>query len=107
MGKKVRRGAVRTRRGKAGETLTETLVTMLIVGLSSVLFLTMVGASGKIFRMSETKYKELYEKIAAADVQDSGEISSLGSITVQGSSSSATIAVDWYGGTDYVVSYKK
>ncbi len=101
---------MRTGRGKAGETLTETLVAMLIIGLSSVLFLTMIGASGRIFRKTEGKYDELYGKIAAADGRSASDVisdgsSTIGKIIVKGSSS-VNIGVDWYGGTDYVLSYE-
>jgi len=105
MKKNERSGAVRNRRSRAGETLTETLITMLIVGLSSVLFITMVGASGRIFRSSKTKYDEIYGKIAAADVQSGTPFE--GAITVTGSSSTAvSVKVNWYGDTSYVLSYK-
>jgi len=101
--------AFRNRRSKAGETLTETLIAMLIVGLSSVLFLTMIGASGRIFRMAEKKYEEIYEVIAEADVQGTpltgDAVSGLGEITIQGTSN-ATLGVDWYGDKEYVLSYK-
>ncbi len=93
------------KRSKAGETLTETLIAMLIIGLSSVFFLTMVGASGRIFRKSEAEYAEAYEKIAAADVQGSGG-SGGGSIKVKGPASETDVPVTWYGEADYVVSYK-
>ncbi len=109
----MRRGAVRTGRGKAGETLTETLIAMLIIGLSSVLFLTMIGASGRIFRKTEEKYDDLYDIIAAADVRrPSAEItngdSTIGSITIKKSpiDTGTNIPVDWYGDKDYVLSYE-
>ncbi len=104
---------MRTGRGKAGETLTETLIAMLIIGLSSVLFLTMIGASGRIFRKTEEKYDELYEKIAAADGQSPSDKitngdSTIGSITIKKSPTGAgtNIPVVWYGSTDYVLSYE-
>lgn len=104
-----RRTAIRKQRGKAGETLTETLVAMLIIGLSSVLFLTMTGAAGRIFRKAELEYDEIYEKITEADEQSTkltgGD--SIGSITVDGESSNPVkVDVDWYGSADYVLSYK-
>jgi len=100
---------VKNRRYKAGETLTETLIAMLIIGLSSVLFLTMVGTSGRIFRKSETAYKDMYDDIAAADLQEApflvADSNSIGTITVKGSSSTP-VEVNWYGKKDYVLSYK-
>jgi len=102
-----RRGPVRNRRNKAGETLTETLVAMLIVGLSSVLFLTMVAASGRIFRRAEEEYKKIYGIISEADVQDPENETITDMITVKGDSSTrVTVAVKWYGDPDYVLSYK-
>lgn len=93
------------RRGKAGETLTETLIAMLIIGLSSVLFITMIGASGRIFRKAETQYEEVYSTIAAADGQKT-PLSESGKITVTGSGSPAEFDVKWYGDASYVLSYK-
>lgn len=108
--KRERRRAVRNRRDKAGETLTETLVAMLIIGLSSVLFLTMVGASGRISRNAEKDYKRLYEIISAADNKTTPLSDSIGEITVKGIGAPATeektVIVNWYGSTDYVLSYE-
>ncbi len=107
-GRKERRGAAGKGRGKAGETMVETLVTMLIIGLSAVLFLTMVGAAGKIFRKAEKGYNELYGKIAEADVQEGAlpDGGGVGTITVKGEGALSTdnFTVDWYG-NDYVRSY--
>jgi len=105
MGIRARHGAAGNKRSKAGETLTETLITVLIVGLSSVLFLTMIGASGRIFRRAETEYDKIYEKIAEADVQSTMLSGSIGDIIVKGEES-VHVSVDWYGNTDYVLSYK-
>jgi len=118
MGKRERRGGAGNRRGRAGETLTETLIAMLMIGLASVLFLTMVGASGRIFRRSEAEYDEIYEKIAAADVQGGADVLTeddgtlvTGTVTVTGTAPGGTsvstdVKVTWYGQTDYVLSYK-
>jgi len=108
MEKRERRRAVRNRRSKAGETLTETLVSMLIVGLSSVLFFTMVGAAGRISRKAEEKYKELYVIISKADnkkLPTADNSDSIGEIIVDGAED-VEVDVDWYGSTDYVLSYK-
>lgn len=107
MEKRERRAAVRDRRHRAGETLTETLVAMLIVGLSSVLFLTMTGAAGRIYRRAEQEYDVIYEKIARAEGQDSSPSNaSIGDGEISVTGSSDTIKVEWYGSTDYVLSYK-
>ncbi len=94
-------------RRKSGETLTETLIAMLIIGLSSVLFLTMVGASGRIFRTAKEQYKTVYDKIAEADTRDTecSNNDAMGEVKVVGSSS-VTVNVKWYGDTDYVFSYE-
>jgi len=112
MEKRGGRGVIGKVRCKAGETLTETLVTMLIIGLSSVLFLTMVGASGRIFQRAKARYDVLYTEITAADEQSGTGIGSddIGAITVTGlepDATSVTVKVDWYGSEDYyVLSYK-
>jgi len=108
MERRKRRGAPGNRRSKAGETLSETLVAMLIIGLSSVLFLTMIGASGRIFRKAEKKYEEIYDKISAADLQEGTPLdnsASIGKITIKGQDS-IEFEVGWYGDPDYVLSYK-
>jgi len=103
-GRSQRRGAVKNGRVKAGETLTETLITMLIIGLSSVLFLTMTGAAGRIFRRAETQYDEIYDEISKAYVQSEvlTDSNSIGEITV----GAVAVDVNWCGSTDYVLSYK-
>jgi len=111
MGKGERRGAAVHGRNKAGETLAETLVTMLIVGLSSVLFATMVGAASRIFQGAKTKYGEVYQEIAAAEGQTGDSlVTGMDSIViVVGSESGAvpkSVEVEWYGSQDYVMSYK-
>lgn len=109
MEKRERRSARADKRGKAGETLMETLITMLIVGLSSVLFLTMTATAGRIFRKAETEYNRIYNEITRADVQEEPHANSgsIGKMTVKGSgAASVTVDVDWYGSTDYVLSYK-
>lgn len=115
--------AAKIRRNRRGETLTETLIAMLIIVLSSVLFLTMVGASGRIFRNTEKVYgrtgneaESVYFKIAAADTGSTPTSSGLGNITVQGTAPGSTptpVTVDWYGDKFdehedeyYVLSYK-
>ncbi len=112
--KRKRRGAVRNRRGKAGETLTETLTAMLIIGLSSVLFLTMVGASGRIFQKAKKGYDVFYEKITEADNQVNelpaggvpGEKIIVEEGLLDGSKVEVDVDVKWYGNKDYVLSYK-
>jgi len=114
MEKRPERGTGKNRRCKAGETLTETLITMLIIGLSSVLFLTMTGAAGRIFRRAELEYGKIYEIISGADVQaDSGsgapslsDSDNIGKISVIGTETTVELKVNWYGSTDYVLSYK-
>lgn len=105
--KRGRRGGAGKKRSKAGETLTETLVTMLIVGLSSVLFLTMVGAAGRIFRKAETDYDRLYGEITLADNKKPADVLSsdnIGKIVI--GEENKKLDVNWYGSKDYVLSYE-
>jgi len=114
MGKRARRGAAKNRRSEAGETLVESLAAILMIGLSSLLFLTMFMASSKIFRQAEARYETVYEDIAAADVKTNplADGDSIGKITVTGkgtagaSDETVGVDVDWYGNKDYVLSYK-
>ncbi len=110
------RCAVGNRRGKAGETLAETLVAMLIIGLSSVLFATMVGAASRIFETAKTGYEEICTDVTVAEtMQESSKLTDgLGKITVAGidsagASSSVDVEVNWYRNQekeDSVLSYK-
>jgi len=107
MGKNARRGAARNRRGKAGETLTETLITILIIGLSSVLFLTMIGASGKIYRKADKEYKVIYTKVGETDqvhASGGGDIRTM-NVTTNGSAT-IKVNVSFYGDSDYFLSYQ-
>ncbi len=112
----MRKERVSKRRAKSGETITEALVAMLIIGLSSVLFLTMVATSGGIYRRAEEGYKEQYEKISAVDTKNAAiednenkAVVENGTITVTGdgaSSASAEVNVKWYGDKDNILSYE-
>jgi len=106
MDKSKTRRVAGNRRGKAGESLAETLVAMLIVGLSSVLFLTMVGAAGRIFQTAKEGYNTICTAVTAAEKQEGGGNSDIGTITVTGSSGSVNVTVNWYGDKDSVLSYK-
>jgi len=109
MRKSERRGVVGSRRRRAGETLTETVMAILIIGLASVLFLTMVGVSGRIFHRAEEEYKKVYELITSADTRKD-PAAEADKMIVEGTKS-VEVEVEWYGkaredGTDYVLSYE-
>lgn len=105
MEKGEKHAVVRNRRSRAGETLAETLVAMLIIGLSSVLFMTMTGASGRIFQSARNKYRAVYEDVAVAEEKKDPPLDDIGKITVKGVGS-VSVDVNWYGNKDYVLSYK-
>lgn len=54
-------------RGISGETLTETLVGILIVALSSLLFVTMLSVSVRMLNTAARTDKALYQALSAAE----------------------------------------
>lgn len=90
-------------RSRKGETLTETLVAVLIVGLASVVLASMIGAASRISTQVLEREKDLYEEIAAAETQTgSGQD---GVVTVRIGGTDKNFAVSYYGGEDQLHSY--
>lgn len=67
-------GSVRVKLGsKAGESLTETLVAVLIVSLASILLVTMVQASRRVITKSGSAYSGYIEEHNKLAVEDSSQ----------------------------------
>ena len=90
-------------RSRKGETLTETLVALLIVGLSSVVLASMIGAASRMGTQAAERDKAMYEEVAAAEAR-TGD-SEDGSVTVTVGDTNQTIDVKYYGGEDGLHSY--
>lgn len=90
-------------RSRKGETLTETLVAVLLVGLASVVLASMIGAASRMGTQALERDAALYEEIIAAEArtgsgQDSG-------VTVKIGGTNKNFAVTYYGGEGQLHSY--
>ena len=54
---------------RRGETLTETLVAILVVALSSVILATMIGAASRMNKTAMEKDEQLYGAVTAAEAK--------------------------------------
>lgn len=90
-------------RSRRGETLTETLVGILLVGLASVVLASMVGASSRMSAQALKRDADLYEEIASAETR-TGD-SSGGRVTVWIGGSHQDFSVTYYGEEGQLRSY--
>lgn len=90
-------------RSRKGETLTETLVALLIVGLSSVVLASMIGAASRMGTQALERDKNLYEEITATETRpESGQS---GSVMVKIDGTNENFNVTYYGGEGQLHSY--
>lgn len=90
-------------RSRKGETLTETLVAVLLVGLASVVLASMIGAASRMSGLALERDKNLYEEITAAETQkDSGQN---GDVTIKIGGSNKSMTVTYYGEEGQLNSY--
>lgn len=59
-------------RGKSGETLTETLTGVLLIGLASLLFVTMLGAALRLLNTAAAADHALYQALSHAEAHAGG-----------------------------------
>lgn len=96
-------------RSRKGETLTETLIAVLIVGLASVVLASMVTAASRMSAQAEERDDKLYAAVTAAEAQpDSAKVEeSDSSPTVQvtvGDNSTVNFSVTYFSDEDGTLS---
>lgn len=96
---------------RRGETLTETLVALLIVGLASGVLATIVGAASHMNKTAMDKDEVLYKAITAAETKTGTGTTGKVDITVDGNDVDPNgLDVTFYSdesGTLYAYSYMK
>lgn len=90
-------------RSRKGETLTETLVAVLLVGLASVVLASMISAASHMSAQALERDTALYNEITVAEAQSSGVQN--GSVTVEIGGSSQNFNVAYFGEEDQLHSY--
>ena len=78
---------------RRGETLIETMAALLVIGLASAVFLTMVLSSSRINERAAIRDGHFYEDLTQAEAT-TGDVPAVGSVTVGEDS----VTVDVYGG---------
>lgn len=93
-------------RSRRGETLTEMLVSIVILGLSIAMMATMIITSTKITERSTAKDSEYRDQLSAAEAQKTS--SAKGNVTIEDSSGAkkVDIQVDIFGDDGELKSYK-
>lgn len=91
-------------RSRKGETLTETLVALLIVGLSSVVLASMIGAASRMGIQAAERDEELREEISAAETRTGSGQS--GDVTVKIDGTDINFPVSYYGEEGKLHSYQ-
>lgn len=105
------RKIIRKLRSNSGETLVETMASILVFTLSSILLLSMIAAASKINYATKAADKQIAEELLVAEAQDSAEdgtVASDASITVsyQDDTLICTISVKQFSsGDDTLYSY--
>ena len=74
-----------------GETLTETLVSILILTLSGLLLLTATMAANKVNQAAVKMDTDLREQLQYAEMQDRNKSGGTGSVTVYGKEYNVTV----------------
>ena len=89
-------------RSQKGETLTETLVGVLLVALASVGLAAMIGAACRMNIRAKVRDEALYAEITAAESRTGGET---GSVTVKVDGTEECVQVKYYGAEGKLRSY--
>lgn len=89
-------------RSQKGETLTETLVGVLLVALASVVLASMIGAASRMNNRAKVRDEALYAEITAAESRTGGET---GSVTVKVDGTGESVQVKYYGAEGKLRSY--
>ena len=91
-------------KSKHGETLTETLVSILIIAMASALLATMVGVSARLTKRAEAADAQFYEELSAAEAGRGEDGDATITLTVGGSSGELPVVI--YGGSGELKSYR-
>lgn len=86
-------------RSRAGETLVEILVALLIIALASILMVGMYSASTSIDKSARDQDKRLYESLSAVEGGTATKLTTITEITLDDTDTSGkdvTIKVDVY-----------
>lgn len=89
---------------RRGETLTETLVAILVISLSAAVLAAMIGAASRMNRLAIQQDEANYAAISAAET-GSGTATN-GKVTIKVNGISTEYDVGFYGGSGFV-SYRK
>ena len=89
-------------RSQKGETLTETLVGVLLVALASVVLAAMIGAACRMNIRAKARDEALYTEITAAERRTGEET---GSVTVKVDGTEESVQVKYYGAEGKLRSY--
>jgi Tfp pilus assembly protein PilV len=97
-------GAVKRKiSSKAGETLIETLVAVLVVALSSIILVTMTVTASHLNAAARTADQAFYAELSAAE-SGTGSTAT-GTITVSWTTGSQSFSVDFVGSGSELKSY--
>ena len=95
---------MRKLRNRRGETLSETLCAILVVGLAVALLAGLISAASRLDRKAAQANAALYQAVSQAEgAADSG---TSGQITVTVNGVEKPINVTFYGNKDQAVSYR-
>ena len=93
---------------RRGETLVETLAAILLVALSSTLFLTLITAGVRISAGGDRKTQQLNEEFSLAEEADPhGGHASTGTVTLTQNGRTQSIPVTYYGDEGSLRAYRR
>lgn len=95
-------------RSTRGETLAEILVSIVILGLSIGLMLTMIMTSTKITQNAREADTKLIGELNAAEQQNGDDLIKTADVVISGNGTTVTVSVDIFAEADNsnLVSYK-
>ena len=95
-------------RSRRGETLSETLVAVLIVALSTVILATMTAASARLDRSADQVTAQFYDELTAAEACNDDD-GAPGSVRLSGAlaGGNTDVPVTFYGLEDGLTAYRR
>ena len=92
-------------KSRRGETLTETLASILIIALSAAILAGMVSAAARLSAKAKAADATFYQEIQAAEVGSPGEAGS-GIVTITAGGDTGSVHVSVRGGGSALTSYR-